>query len=130
MKSFQKTYTIKAPVKTVWQALTDAEIIAKWGGGPCDMESNTDFQFSLWGGQIFGKNTQVSPGKKLAQEWSAGNWDQPSVVVFELKSSGGKTELSLSQTDIPDGEFKEIKAGWDKYYIGPLKELAEKLANE
>lgn len=126
MKTIRQTYEISASVKSVWQALVDPKIIEKWGGGPANMDSKVGTKFSLWGGDIYGKNVKVSENKELVQEWLGGDWENPSKVTFILKEKGGKIELNLLHEDVPDEEEKDIDEGWKKYYLGPLKELLEK----
>lgn len=126
MRTIKQTYKISAPVKDVWQALVDPKIIAKWGGGPAKMDNKTGTKFTLWGGDIFGKNTKVSENKELMQEWFGGDWEKPSKVTFTLKEKDRKTEVKLLQEDVPDEEAEDIDEGWKKYYLGPLKELIEK----
>ncbi len=125
MKSLTQTYDIHASVETVWQALTDPKIINEWGGGPAIMDGEEGTQFSLWGGDVHGKNTAVHTGKKLVQDWYGGDWGQPSIVEFELEGNDGRTLLTLTHTDIPAEEFDEIEDGWNTYYLGPLKKLLE-----
>lgn len=124
MKSFTKTYTIHASVHDVWKALTDTKMIHKWGGGPAVMAPVAGTKFSLWGGDIHGVNTKVIPEKKLVQDWYSGDWKEPSEVTFTLT---GNTKVTLTHKNIPDEEFKDIKSGWDDYYMLPLTELVESL---
>lgn len=126
MRIIQKTYTIKAPSEKVWQALVDPSIIEDWGGGPVKMADQEGFEFELWGGDIHGKNIKVIPQKELVQEWTAGVWDQPSVVTFKLIENGSSTRVELLQEEVPDNEADEIEEGWKSLYIGPLKEYVEK----
>jgi uncharacterized protein YndB with AHSA1/START domain len=130
MKELIRTYKIHAHPADVWAALTECEKIEEWGGGPCDMSPEENFEFSLWGGEIYGKNIEVVPERRLAQEWFAGNWEKPSIVTFEVKETSRGCELHLTHKDIPDNEFSEIDSGWDKHYVGPLKELVEANAKD
>ena len=136
MKKLEKSDVISAKKEKVWQALVDPEIIKEWGAGPAKMTEEEGFDFSLWGGDIWGKNTKVIKNKLLEQDWfawppaheasgSESKWDQPSKVRVSLKEKGGKTILTLVHTDIPDDEFEDISSGWDDYYFGPLKNLVE-----
>lgn len=84
------------------------------------------FEFSLWGGDIFGKNIRVIKNKKLVQEWYGGKWDKPSIVTFDLNEKDSVTTVKLTHKDIPDNEFKDIESGWKDYYMLPLKEFVEK----
>jgi len=91
------------------------------------MDAKTGTKFSLWGGDIHGTNTKVTPQKLLEQDWFGGDWEKPSKVVFRLMSgSSGKTKVILTQTDIPDEEFADIEEGWKVYYMGPLQVCVEK----
>ena len=126
MRTIKQSYNIKAPIQSVWQALVDPEVINEWGGGPAKMDDKVGIKFSLWGGDIYGKNIKVSPNKELVQEWFRGKWDKPSKVTFTLQEKGNKTEVNLFQEDVPEGEVEDIDEGWRKYYLGPLKGLLEK----
>ena len=125
MKTIKQTYKINAPAEKVWQALVDPEEIDFWGAGPATMDEQVGTEFSLWGGDIHGKNIEVDPKRKLVQEWFGGDWDEASVATFSLKENGNKTEVDLLQTNVPDDEAKEIADGWKQYYLGPIKEYLE-----
>lgn len=125
MKIIKKTYIINALAQRVWDALVNSNTIEKWGGGPAKMEPSENFEFELWGGDIFGKNTKVVKNKVLEQDWYGGKWNMPSKLRLELSEENGKTVLKLEQTSVPDEEAKGIDAGWDDYYLGPIKNLLE-----
>lgn len=126
MKTIKQTYLINASRQDVWQALIDPEIIDKWGGGPTRMNDRVGTEFSLWGGDIYGKNIKVVDGKELIQEWFGGKWENPSKVTFTLKEKDGAIEIDLLHEGVPDKEAKDIYQGWKTYYLGPLKKLLEK----
>lgn len=128
MKTFKHTYIIKAPKEKVWQALVDPKIIDDWGAGPAKMSEEENFEFSIWGGDIHGKNLEVKKEEKLVQDWMAGDWDEFSKVTFSLSEQNGKTKLELLHENVPDNEVEEIEDGWKRYYLGPLKDLLEKFS--
>lgn len=125
MKRIEQTYVIEAPLSEVWQAFVDPNIIKKWGGGPAKMNEKEGAKFTLWGGSIYGTNIKVIPNKLLEQDWTSGKWEKPSHAVFEFSESNKKTTIKLTHTNIPDYDTKDIKRGWDDYYLGPIKELLE-----
>ena len=92
MKTIKQTYLINAPLENVWQSLVDPKIIDDWGGGPAKMSEENGTEFSLWGGDIHGKNIEVIPNKKLVQDWKEDDWDNYSKVTFTLKEEGDKTK--------------------------------------
>lgn len=125
MKTFTKTFTTNAAPEKVWQALVDPQIIDEWGAGSAKMSDQENFEFELWGGDIYGKNLLVSKNKLLVQEWTAGDWDTPSKVTFSLKEFNGKTKIELIHEHIPDKEYSEIADGWNRYFLGPMIEYLE-----
>jgi uncharacterized protein YndB with AHSA1/START domain len=127
MKTIKKKYLINAPSDKVWKALTDPDMIDDWGAGKAKMSEQVGFEFSLWGGDIHGKNIEVVPGKKLKQEWEAGEWESPSILTITLNQTGKTAEIELLHENIPDSEAPEIEEGWDSYYMSPLKEYVEKI---
>ena len=129
MKTIEKKYMFEASITRVWDALVNPETIALWGGGPAVMSEKESAVFSLWGGDIHGKNVLVKPEKELVQEWFAGDWEKPSIVKISLFRDKGQTIIELDHIDIPDEEVKKIDKGWDEHYFGPLKELVEKNTN-
>ena len=125
MKAIRQTYHIKASVEEVWRALVDPKYIEGWGGGPAKMSDKVGSQFSLWGGDIHGKNIEVIANKKLIQEWFGGKWDKPSIATFALSSKNEQTTIEFTNVDVPEEEYKDIEQGWKDYYLGPLKDYLE-----
>lgn len=129
MKTIKQTYLINSSLPRVWQALTNPRDIENWGGGPAKMDDKKGTGFSLWGGSIWGRNIEIIPGKKLAQEWYSdekNKWDKPSIAIFTLSKVSKGVKLELVHKDIPDENVKDIDGGWKEYYLGPLKEYLEK----
>jgi activator of HSP90 ATPase len=125
----RKRYLIKVRPEKVWRALTDPEIIKMWGAGPAKMNDRAGTGFSLWGGDVWGKNLEVvnpeSGEKRLVQEWYGGEWEVPSIVTFKLNADNDCTEIILEHKNVPKSEVNDISAGWDDYYLGPIKNLLE-----
>lgn len=59
MTRIKKKYIIKAPINKVWQALVDPKEITAWGAGPAEMSDKPGADFSIWGGDIFGKTKKL-----------------------------------------------------------------------
>lgn len=125
MKTIQQSYVINASIEKVWQALVDPKIINQWGGGEAKMSEEEEAEFSLWGGEIHGKNVEVIKQRKLVQDWKEDDWKEYSRVTFNLSEEKDKTKVELIHENIPDKEAKEIGDGWKSYYMNPLKDLVE-----
>lgn len=115
-----------APQDAVWDSLVNPKTIQKWGAGPAKMDVKEGGSFSIWGGDIWGKNINVTPKKELIQEWFTGNWPKPSIVTFRLTHKNGCTTLFLTHKGVPEKEFDSIDEGWDDYYLGEIQKLLEK----
>lgn len=126
MKTIKQSYLINSSIEKVWQALVDPKIIDDWGGGPAKMGAKEGFEFSLWGGDIHGKNIEIIPNRKLVQDWMEGKWDKYSKVTFTLKEEKDKTKVELLHEDFPENMKAKLTDGWRTYYLGPLKELLER----
>jgi uncharacterized protein YndB with AHSA1/START domain len=123
MPTIKQTYEMNATPEKVFEALVDPEIIQIWSGDEAKMGPEVGDNFTLWGGQMFGKNLEVVKNKKLVQEWSYDQWEAPSKVTFTLKPKGKKTIVELLHEDVPEKSLKSIDEGWDGYYLGAMKEM-------
>lgn len=121
MRVLKQKYTVNSSVKDVWEALTIPKKIKNWTGAKAVMSDGDGFVFSLWDGDIIGKNTKVTKNKLLEQDWKYHHWENFSKVKIELKSKNNLTEVNLTQSGIPEDEFDDIADGWDRYYFGEIK---------
>src|SRR5258706_6231794 len=79
--------------------------------------------FKCFGGQIKGRMTELSPGKKIVQTWHVAMWPEgvESMVRIELKAQGEGTLLILDHSDFPEGNREHLDAGWPRMYWEPLR---------
>ncbi len=127
MKTIKQIYKIKAPVDRVWQALVDPALIEKWGGGPANMAPIEGYEFTLWGGDVHGKNLKVEDYKLLIQDWADNDLPTPTPVEFSLSVKDNHTVVVMKQTNIPESRIDDLTDGWKRYYLGPLKKLVESM---
>jgi activator of HSP90 ATPase len=124
MKNLNKIYKIEASAEQVYKALTNVAMIEEWSGSPADIDLQEGGEFSLWEGDIHGYFRKITP-HQIVQDWKESHWDTFSKVTFNISEKDGITTLELIHQNIPDRSFLAIGEGWDAYYLGPLKELAE-----
>lgn len=123
-KAIHQEVTIPASAKKVYEALTDAKRFSALSGGvPTDIDAKAGGAFSLFGGQIAGRNIDLVPGKRVVQAWRAGNWEEGlySIARFELKEEGGATRIVFDQAGFPEEARPHLEGGWSKMYWEPLK---------
>ena len=120
MKTFKKTFTINAEPSDVYSALTNPFTIELWTGYPAIMSEVPGSEFSLWDGDITGKNLDFIKDKKIVQEWYFGDQPEKSNVTITIHPDKGDSAVTVEHTNIPDEDFADIAEGWRDYYIGAI----------
>ena len=125
MKNLKKYYKLKATPEEVYNALTIPFSIELWTGEKAEMSTKAGDEFSLFGGDISGRNLQFEENTKIIQEWYFGEQEEPSIVTITLSADRSFTKIELLHTNIPDEAFEDMVNGWDESYFGSLKEFFE-----
>ena len=125
MKDFKKYYIIPAEPEIVYAALTNPLTLQAWTGDEAEMSTEPGSEFSLFDGNIVGKNLEFEEGKKLVQQWYFGEQEEPSIVTIKLHPHKFGTSAELRHTNIPDHDYNDITEGWDEAYFGSLIEFYE-----
>ena len=120
MKTFKKTFKINAEPSDVYSALTNQYTIELWSGYPAQMSTEPGSEFSLWEGDITGKNLEFVQDKKVVQEWYFGEQVEKSIVTITIVPERENSLVTVEHTNIPDEEYKDIAEGWREYYIGAI----------
>jgi activator of HSP90 ATPase len=120
MKEYKKYYEITAPPEDVYLALTNPATIQLWSGDLAEMSTEPESEFSLWDGNIVGRNIEFELNKKIVQEWYFGEQESLSIVTIKLHPHKKGTSVELTHINIPDEDFIDICDGWDEYYFGAL----------
>lgn len=126
MQELRKYYRIKGSPEEIYAALVNPFSIALWTGDEAEMKEEAGTEFSLFGGDIAGKNLSFVKDKQMVQEWYFGEQEEASIVTITLRPDRHYTKIELHHTNIPDEAFEDMVYGWDEYYFGGLKEFFEK----
>ena len=121
MKTIKQSHFINATPEEVYTALTNPLTIELWSGYPAEMQPVEDSEFTIFEGDISGRNISLIPNRQLVQEWYFGENTEKSVVTMVLKPSGDGTHVDLEQTNVPDGDWENMEEGWRSYYWGAIK---------
>ena len=120
MKTFQKTFKINAEPSDVYSALTNPFTIEIWSGYPAIMSEEPGSEFSLWEGDITGRNLEFIKDRKIVQEWYFGEQTDKSIVTISIQSDKEDSQVTVEHTNISDKDFADIAEGWREYYIGAI----------
>mgnify|MGYP006171048391 FL=1 len=123
MKDFKKYYTIPAPPEEVYLALTIPLSIKLWSGAEAEMSTIPNSDFSLFDGDIVGKNLAFEENKKIVQQWFFDGQEEESIVTMKIHEHKKGTSIELSHTNIPDDVYEEFVDGWNTSYFGELFEF-------
>lgn len=125
MKTFKKYFPLPAPPEEVYLALTKAQSIQLWTGASVDFTEEVNTEFSLWDGDIVGKNLEFDAPKKIVQQWYFGEDNEPSIVTIKLHPDKKGTSLEFVQTNIPEADYDDFTSGIEEYYLGGLADFFE-----
>jgi len=132
--------TYHAPVKAVWEAITNVDKMRQWYFPSLDelvAEVGFETRFDVWhDDKIFvhiWKVKEVEPLKKISYEWKFGGYPGDSVVSWELFSDGEGTRIVLTHTSVetfrgdlhPDLAVHNFVAGWTDFIGKKLKDFVE-----
>lgn len=120
MKTFKKQFKINAEPSDVYSALTNPYTIELWTGYQAVMSNDPGSEFSLWDGDITGKNIEFIQDRKVVQEWYFGEQPTRSIVTITIQSDKGDSQVTVEHTNIPDEDFADIAEGWREYYMGSI----------
>lgn len=120
MKTFKKTFIINAEPSDVYSALTNPFTIELWSGYPAVMPADPGSEFSLWDGDISGRNLELIPDSKVVQEWYFGDQAERSIVTISIQPFREDSQVTVEHSNIPDEDFEDIAEGWREYYIGAI----------
>jgi uncharacterized protein YndB with AHSA1/START domain len=132
--------TFNAPVKKVWEALTDKAKMKQWYFELNEFKPETGFEFSFAGQGSKGekyihlcKVLEVVENQKISYSWTYKDYPGYSVVTFELFEEGkDRTRLQLTHTGLETfpgtGDFARtsFEAGWNELIGKLLRDFVEK----
>lgn len=124
MESFTVTTTLPASPKEIFSAWLSSEGHSQMTGSQAEVQGGSGGTFSAWDGYIWGKTLEMEAHHRILQAWRTsefpeGSPDSHVEILFEESEDG--TEVTLTHTDIPDGQGDGYKKGWEEYYFTPMR---------
>lgn len=124
MRDFKFYIDIKAEPRDVYTALTNPFTIELWSGEEAIMSTKPGSEFSIWGGDIVGKNLAFETNHLIKQQWYFGE-EEESVVSIKIWEKKTYSSVELLHTNIPNEAYDNIVEGWKTAYLGAVKCLLE-----
>lgn len=126
MKTINQNHFVNASPEEVYLALTNPLTIELWSGYSAEIQAVEGTEFSIFDGDICGRNISMIENQQLVQEWYFGDNPEKSIVTIKLKPEDKGTRVALEHTNVPDADFTEIYEGWKQYYWGAIKNYYKK----
>ena len=107
----------------VYEALLDSQQFSAFSGVPGEIHREAGGAFSLFGGQITGRNVELVADRRIVQAWRPASWPEGiySIAKFELEAQGPLTRLVFDHSGFPAELRDTLSSGWQAHYFGPLK---------
>jgi len=112
---------IPASTEEVYIALTNPFTIELWTGFPAEMSTEPGSEFSLFEGDIVGKNLEFKKNRLIKQHWYFEGEENDSIVTLMLKPEKNNTLIELFHENVPEEVFEEMLQGWKTIYFKALK---------
>lgn len=124
MEAFTVTTTLPASPKEIYSAWLSSEGHSQMTGSQAEVQGGSGGSFSAGDGYIWGKTLEMEAHHRILQAWRTsefpeGSPDSHVEILFEESEDG--TEVTLTHTDIPDGQGDGYKKGWEEYYFTPMR---------
>ena len=129
MEKFKITVKLNCKAKDVFKGWLDNKVHAEFtGGAKAKISTNEGGTFSAYDGYITGKNVEIFPHKKIVQKWRTTEFstkDDDSLIELSFTEKSDHTLVSLSHSNIPDGQGDRYKKGWKDFYFSNMKKYFE-----
>lgn len=132
MKShFTISTTLAAKPEKVFRTWLSTKGHAAMTGSPAKVEPRVGGAFSAWDGYITGKTLALKPFSRILQSWRTSEFakaDADSQIEVLLEAVKGGTKLTLTHTNIPEGQADGYESGWEESYFAPMRKYFSGLA--
>ncbi|MGC2333889.1 MAG: SRPBCC family protein [Candidatus Acidiferrales bacterium] len=121
--SLHQEIDLMASPHRIYGVLLDSKQFAASSGAAAVIDPAPGGAFSMFNGQITGRNVELVPEKRIVQAWRPGSWAPGvySIARFEFRPQGSQTTVILDHTGFPAGKFAGLDSGWHEHYWEPLK---------
>ena len=122
---FKVSAVIPAKPAEIYKAWLSSKGHSAMTGSAAKVTGKVGGKFSAWDGYIFGKTLELEPDHRIVQAWRTSEFpdDAPDsrleVLLAEIKTG---TKVTLTHTEIPEGQTDGYKQGWEDFYFKPMKE--------
>jgi activator of HSP90 ATPase len=121
--NIKQRHYIAATPEEIYRAITNPFTIELWTGYPAEMSTKPGSEFSLFEGDIVGKNLEFKENELIKQQWYFEGEEQDSIVTLRMRPEKNNTVIELLHEHVPPDVFDEMEKGWKNIYFKSLKQF-------
>jgi len=122
--NFTTTDEFQTTAEELYNTFLDPQRVAAFTRAPPVLEPKVGGAFSLFGGNISGKFTLLTPGKEIVQDWRLKTWVDDHhcrlTLVFDQSLDG--VTMRATWQGVPVGQEDVVKHNFESYYVRPIKQ--------
>lgn len=130
MEKFKVSVKLHCTAKEVFTGWLNDKVHSEFtGGAKASTSPSEGGKFSAMDGYISGTNVEIFPYKKIIQKWRTTDFaesDEDSVIELFFTFKDNYTLVSISHSNIPDGQGEQYKKDWKDRYFSYMKKYFEK----
>jgi len=122
--SFELKASFSVKPSIIYDAWLSSKQHSDMTGGEAHCSNQVEGEFSAWDGYISGRNHSLKQNEEIIQSWRTTEFatnDEDSLVKITLKETEKGCELTLTHSNIPEGDA-DYEQGWKDHYFAPMKE--------
>ncbi|HSJ83647.1 MAG TPA: SRPBCC family protein [Acidimicrobiia bacterium] len=99
----ERAITLPADPDSVWEHLTDGNLVGDWMGGDVEIEARPGGRITMTpedGSVVWGTVEEIIPGRRLQWSWRTDD-GLPTQVEIEIEPSEEGTDLTVRETLLP-----------------------------
>ena len=125
MERFTITTELPVSPKAVYSAWVDSDAHLAMTQAPVSASTEIAGIFTAHDGYINGINLELDGDKRILQSWRTSEFNSTDPgsslqLVFEPIKNG--TRLTLTHSNLPDGQADDFESGWQDIYFNPMLE--------
>lgn len=113
--------TLAAAAGDIFELLTDESKIGMWSRAAAKSKPVADSEYSIFGGNIYGKYVQLDKPSKIVQTWhlKSPSWpdNHSATLTTSLEQGSDSTRVVFALDGVPSGQEDEIRGNLNGYYV-------------
>ena len=124
-ESLRVSGLIPATPKQIYDAWLDSTLHTAMTRGKASVEGRVGGKYSAWDGYIRGETLELEANKRILQTWRTVDFPKGAPnsrleITLQARKLFG-TEITLVQTDLPEGQGRKYEEGWLDNYLTPMR---------